>query len=144
MKRKVLFLCTGNSCRSQMAEGLLRHLAGDHFEVVSAGTHPVGLNADAVEVMKEIDINISGHRSKRVDEFLGQQFDYAITVCDRAKETCPIFPSAAALLHWSFEDPAAVQGDETTRLAEFRRVPDQIRERLLEFISGGLSATPAS
>jgi len=135
MKRKVLFLCTGNSCRSQMAEGLLRHLAGDHFEVVSAGTHPVGLNADAVEVMKEIDINISGHRSKRVDEFLGQQFDYAITVCDRAKETCPIFPSAAALLHWSFEDPAAVEGAREVRRAVFQRVRDEIADHVKSFLN---------
>ena len=135
MKRKVLFLCTGNSCRSQMAEGLLRHLAGDHFEVVSAGTHPVGLNADAVEVMKKIDINISGHRSKRVDEFLGQQFYYAITVCDRAKETCPIFPSAAALLHWSFEDPAAVEGAREVRRAVFQRVRDEIADHIKSFLN---------
>src|SRR5207237_4111527 len=135
MKRKVLFLCTGNSCRSQMAEGLLRHLAGDHFEVVSAGTHPVGLNADAVEVMKEIDINISGHRSKRVDEFLGQQFDYAITVCDRAKETCPIFPSAASLLHWSFDDPAAVEGPREERRAVSQRARHEIARRAITFLN---------
>jgi arsenate reductase (thioredoxin) len=135
-KKRVLFLCTGNSCRSQMAEGLLRHLAGDHFEAASAGTHPVGLNADAVEAMKEIDINISGHRSKRVDEFLGQQFDYVITVCDRAKETCPIFPSAASLLHWGFDDPAAIMGTIEERQRVFRRVRDEIAERIRQFIDG--------
>lgn len=134
MKRKVLFLCTGNSCRSQMAEGLLRHLAGDRFEVASAGTHPAGLNPDAVEVMKEIDINISRHRSKSVKEFLGQQFDYVITVCDRAKETCPIFPSAAALLHWSFDDPAAVEGPREERRAVFHRVRDEIADRIESFV----------
>ena len=134
-KKRVLFLCTGNSCRSQIAEGLLRHLAGDHFEVASAGTHPVGLNADAVEVMKEIDINISGHRSKRVDEFLGQQFDYVITVCDRAKETCPIFPSAASLLHWGFDDPAAVEGPREERRAVFQRVRDEIADHIKSFLN---------
>jgi arsenate reductase len=117
-----------------MAEGLLRHLAGDRFEVASAGTHPAGLNPDAVEVMKEIDINISRHRSKSVKEFLGQQFDYVITVCDRAKETCPIFPSAAALLHWSFDDPAAVEGPREERRAVFHRVRDEIADRIESFV----------
>ena len=134
MKRKVLFLCTGNSCRSQMAEGLLRHLASDRFEVASAGTHPAGLNPDAVKVMKEIDIDISQHRSKRVDEFLDQRFDYVITVCDRAKETCPIFPSAASLLHWSFDDPAAVQDLPEERRAIFHRVRDEIADRIRSFV----------
>lgn len=119
-----------------MAEGLLRHLAGDRFEVASAGTHPAGLNPDAVEVMKEIDIDISWHRSKRVDEFLSQRFDHVITVCDRAKETCPIFPSAASLLHWSFDDPAAVFGTIEERQKVFRRVRDEIAERIRRFTDG--------
>src|SRR3954453_7985 len=107
MKKKVLFLCTGNSCRSQMAEGLLRHVAGDRFEAASAGTHPQGLNPDAVAAMQEIGIDISHQRSKHVDDFAGDQFHSVITVCDRAKESCPIFPSTRSLLHWSFDDPAA-------------------------------------
>jgi len=105
-KKSVLFLCTGNSARSQMAEGLLRHLADDRFEVFSAGTKPVGLNPNAVKAMSEVGIDISGHRSKSVDEFVGQQFDYVITVCDNAKEACPIFPGPGKRVHHSFEDPA--------------------------------------
>lgn len=134
MTRSVLFLCTGNSCRSQMAEGWLRHLDGSRFDVASAGTHPVGLNPIAVTVMKEAGVDISHHRSKRVDELAGQRFDYAITVCDRAKETCPIFPGATSVLHWSFDDPADAQGDEATRLAVFRRVRDEIAQRVREFM----------
>ncbi len=99
MKNRVLFLCTGNSCRSQMAEGWLRHLAGDRFEVSSAGTHPVGLNPYAVTVMGEASVDISHHVSERVDPHLNQHFDYVITVCDRAQETCPIFPGASKMLH---------------------------------------------
>ena len=134
MKRKTLFLCTGNSARSQMAEGLLRHLAGDRFEVFSAGTHPVGLNPLAVETMKESGIDISSHRSKRVDEYKDARFDYVITVCDRAKETCPIFPASSVQLHWSFEDPAAAKGAAAEQRAVFRRVRDQIAERIRQFI----------
>lgn len=134
MTRSVLFLCTGNSCRSQMAEGWLRHLDGSRFDVASAGTHPVGLNPIAVTVMKEAGVDIAHHRSKRVDELAGQRFDYAITVCDRAKETCPIFPGATSVLHWSFDDPADAQGDEATRLAVFRRVRDEIAQRVREFM----------
>lgn len=134
MKRSVLFLCTGNSCRSQMAEGWLRHLDGARFNVASAGTHPVGLNARAVTVMKEAGIDISNHRSKRVDELLERQFDYVITVCDRAKETCPIFRGASSVLHWSFNDPADAQGNEEARLAVFRHVRDEIAEHIREFI----------
>ena len=134
MKQNVLFLCTGNSCRSQMAEGLLRDLAGDRFEVVSAGTLPGGLNPNAVEAMKEIGIDISEHRSKRVDKFLGQRFDYVITVCDLAKETCPVFPSTKSLWHWSFDDPAAVEGPPEERRAVFRRIRDEIADRIRSFI----------
>lgn len=133
MKKTVLFLCTGNSCRSQMAEGLLRHLAGERFEVASAGTHPVGLNPGAVAAMREIGIDISMHRSKRVDEYLDMRFDYVITVCDRAKETCPIFPASSVQLHWSFEDPAAAQGPAQARSAVFRRVRDEIAGRIKQF-----------
>jgi len=131
-RRRVLFLCTGNSARSQMAEGLLQHIAGDQFEVFSAGTRPVGLNPNAVTAMSEIGINIAGSRSKSIDEFAGQRFDYVFTVCDNAKESCPIFPGGGRRLHQSFEDPAAAPADQ--QLAVFRRVRDQIAERLRKFV----------
>ncbi|HYY59536.1 MAG TPA: arsenate reductase ArsC [Pyrinomonadaceae bacterium] len=134
-QRRVLILCTGNSARSQMAEGLLRHDGEDSFEVFSAGTHPSRVRPEAIEAMREAGIDISGHRSKSVDEFVGQQFDYVITVCDNAREQCPVFPAETRRIHWSFNDPAAAEGDEATRLAEFRRVRDLIRERLAGFIS---------
>jgi arsenate reductase len=130
MKKRVLILCTGNSARSQMAEGLLRHDAGDRFEVESAGTHPSHVRSEATAVMRELGIDISGHRSKSVDEFAGRQFDYVLTVCDRARETCPVYPGHANRLHRAFEDPAAVEGTEEERLAAFRRVRDEIREFL--------------
>jgi len=129
-KKRVLILCTGNSARSQMAEGLLRHDAGDRFDVASAGVSPTHVRQEAVEAMREIGIDISGHRSKSVDEFSGQEFDYVITVCDNANEQCPLFPGQTKRIHWSFEDPAAAQGNEESRTAIFRRVRDQIRERL--------------
>jgi arsenate reductase len=131
--QRVLILCTGNSARSQMAEGLLRHLAGDRFEVASAGTAPGSVRPEAISVMKEIGIDISGHRSKHVEEFANQSFDYVLTVCDRAAETCPIYPGHTNRLHHSFEDPAAVHGSEQERLAAFRRVRDQIRTYLATF-----------
>ena len=134
MSSSVLFLCTGNSCRSQMAEGWLRHLAGTRFDVASAGTHPVGLNQRAVTVMKEAGVDIAHHRSTRVDELMGNRFDYVITVCDRARETCPTFPGATSALHWSFDDPAGAQGEEAARLAVFRRVRDEIAQRVQEFV----------
>jgi arsenate reductase len=134
MKPTVLFLCTGNSCRSQMAEGWLRHLAGSRFEVISAGTHPVGVNPRAIAVMAEAGIDISLHRSKRVDEFLGRRLDVVITVCDRAKEACPMSPSIGTVLHWSFDDPAEAQGSEDNRLRTFRRVRDEIAERIIEWL----------
>ena len=123
-KQRVLILCTGNSARSQMAEGLLRHMAGDRYEVFSAGTRPVGLNPKAVEAMSEIGIDISGQRSKSVDEFADQQFDYIITVCDNAKESCPIFPGKGRRIHQSFEDPAAAMPAQ--QLEVFRRVREAI------------------
>ena len=108
MKKRVLILCTGNSARSQMAEGLLKHDAGDRFEVESAGTKPGHVRPEAIAVMKELGIDISGHRSKHVGEFQGQSFDYVLTVCDNAKESCPVFPGHAKRLHNAFEDPAAL------------------------------------
>lgn len=127
-KKRVLILCTGNSARSQMAEGLLRHDAGDRFEVESAGTKPSRVRPEAIAVMKEVGVDISGHRSKSVDEFRDQKFDYVLTVCDNAKESCPIYPGHANRLHHSFQDPAAVEGSEEERLAAFRAVRDQMRE----------------
>jgi arsenate reductase len=134
-KQRVLILCTGNSARSQMAEGLLRSIAGDRFEVFSAGTKPVGLNPNADVVMREMGIDISHHRSKSVDEFAGQQFDYVITVCDNAREACPFFPGGGKRIHHSFEDPAAAPPDQ--QLGVFGRVRDQISARLQEFIRNG-------
>ncbi len=133
MKPRVLFLCTGNSCRSQMAEGWLRHLAGDRFDVASAGTHPAGLNPGAVEAMREVGVDISRHASKQVDQFIGERFDYVITVCDSAKEACPTLPGAQSLLHWSFDDPAATQGSPEERRQVFRRVRDEIAGRIRQF-----------
>lgn len=129
----VLFLCTGNSCRSQMAEGFLRHIAGDRFQVASAGTDPADLNSLAVIAMREIGIDISAHRSKGVDEFLGQEFDYVITVCDKTRESCPVFPGKSRFLHWSCDDPAAAQGLPARRMDTFRRVRDEIAEKVRDF-----------
>ena len=129
-KKRILILCTGNSARSQMAEGLLRHAAGQRFDVFSAGTKPSHVREEAVAVMRELGIDISSYRSKSVDEFAGQSFDYVLTVCDNAKESCPIFPGNTATIHHAFEDPAAFQGSDQDLLALFRRVRDQIREYL--------------
>jgi arsenate reductase (thioredoxin) len=136
MKTRVLILCTGNSARSQMAEGLLRHMAGDRMEAHSAGTRPGSVRPEAIAVMAELGIDIRGHWSKHVDDFAGQPFDYVITMCDHAKESCPVFPVETRRIHWSFEDPAAAMGDEPHRLAEFRRIRDQISHRLTEFVDG--------
>jgi arsenate reductase len=132
-KKRVLILCTGNSARSQMAEGLLRHDVGADFEVESAGTKPGAVRPEAIAVMNELGIDISGHRSKHVDEFAGQKFDYVITVCDNARESCPVFFGSAVRLHHGFKDPAALTGSELDRLALFRRVRDEIRNYLAEF-----------
>jgi arsenate reductase len=132
-KKRVLILCTGNSARSQMAEGLLRHDAGEKFEVESAGTKPSQVRPEAIAVMRELGIDISGHRSKPVDEFAAQSFDYVLTVCDNGKESCPIYPGHANRLHHNFMDPAAVQGSEEERLNAFRRVRDEIRHYLRSF-----------
>jgi arsenate reductase (thioredoxin) len=133
--KRVLILCTGNSARSQMAEGLLRHTAGDMFEVQSAGVSPSSVRPEAIEAMDEIGIDISKHRSKSVDEFVGQDFDYIITVCDNAKEACPVFPGKARRIHKNFEDPpTASVGDHNSRTAIFRRVRDELRDWLKDFI----------
>ena len=132
-KKRVLILCTGNSARSQMAEGILRHIAGDRYEVESAGTIASFVRPQAMVVMKEIGIDISSHRSKCLDEFLDQQFDYIITVCDNANQTCPTFPGNGTRIHWSFEDPAEAQGTEEQVLAAFRHVRDEIFQRLRSF-----------
>jgi len=130
-KKRVLFLCSGNSARSQMAEGLLRNLAGNKFDVVSAGTKPKGLHPRSVEVMKEIGIDVSRQASKDLKQFLNQKFDYVITVCDRAKQQCPIFPGAEPI-HWGFADPAEAPLDK--ELQTFRRVRDEILQRLRLFL----------
>lgn len=132
-KQRVLILCTGNSARSQMAEGLLRHDAGDRFEVFSAGVKPSSVRPEAIAVMRELGIGLSGHRSKHVDEFAGQKFDYVLTVCDNARESCPVFPTATLTIHQNFTDPAVSSGPEAERLALFRAVRDQIREYLRTF-----------
>jgi arsenate reductase (thioredoxin) len=134
-KARVLFLCTANSCRSQMAEGFLRHLAGDRFEVISAGTSPTELNPEAVFVMHEVGIDISGHWAKDSADFFRERFQYVITVCKRAQERCPIFPGAIWRLDWDIEDPAAAEGDEAARLAVFRRVRDEIEGHVRELIA---------
>ncbi len=144
MGPKVLFLCTGNSARSQMAEGYLRHVAGDRFEAISAGIHPKGLNPLAVEAMREIGIDISGQESKAVTSLLGQHIAYVVTVCDNAREHCPIFPGTWKFLHWSFEDPAVSEGTREQRLAVFREVRDQIIAQIdSEFVHGDSARKPA-
>lgn len=132
MKRRILFLCTGNSARSQMAEALLRAIVPQGWEAHSAGTHPSGVNPWTVEAMAEVGVDITRQRSKHVSEFVDQHFDYVITVCDRAKEACPIFPSAEQVLHWSFEDPAAAPLPQ--RREVFRRVRDDIADAVCRFL----------
>jgi len=129
-KPKVLFLCTGNSARSQMAEGLLREMAGDRFEALSAGTNPVGVNPLAIEAMQEIGIDISKHHSKNVKEFLGKPIEYVVTVCDRARDSCPVFPGTYKFLRWSLDDPAAAAGSHDDKLRAFRRIRDEISRQI--------------
>ena len=136
---RILVLCTGNSARSQMAEGLLRHEADGDHQVFSAGTKPSLVRPEALAVMRELGIDISGHRSKSIDEFAGQSLDYVITVCDNARDHCPVFPGGTLRLHWSFEDPAAVEGSEAARLAAFRRIRDQLQQRVKAFVRDDLS-----
>jgi ArsR family transcriptional regulator, arsenate/arsenite/antimonite-responsive transcriptional repressor / arsenate reductase (thioredoxin) len=132
---RVLFLCTHNSARSQMAEGILRHLAGDKLEVASAGTEVTRVHPLAARTMEARGIDISGQRSKHLDEFLDQPFDYVITVCDRAGETCPVFPGAPERIHWSVPDPSGVEGDEPTREAAFQRAADDLLTRIRYLLS---------
>jgi arsenate reductase len=136
-KKRVLIICTGNSARSQMTEALLRHEAGDLYEVFSAGTHPAAVRPEAVAVMREIAVDISVQRSKSVTELQGQQFDFIITVCDKAREACPVFSAETEWLHWPFEDPASFieVGDE--RLRAFRRLRDRIHSRVMVFLGEG-------
>ena len=126
-----------------MAEGLLRTLAGDRFEVQSAGTKPSFVRPEAIEAMRELGVDLSSHRSKSAAEFAGVPFDYVVTVCDNAREACPVFPFGATRLHWSFEDPAAVEGTPEARLAAFRRIRDLIRKRFLAEISSGAFKPPS-
>src|SRR6202047_2108234 len=135
-KERVLILCTGNSARSQIAEGLLRHDAGDRFEEFSAGVKPSGVHPEAIAVMRELGVDLSGQCSKHVSEFSGETFDYVLTVCDNARENCPIFPGGTASIHHNFVDPAAVSGPQEERLAVFREVRDHIREYLRGFPQG--------
>jgi arsenate reductase len=129
-KPKVLFLCTHNSARSQMAEGLLRHLAGDRFEVYSAGTVATLVRPEAIAAMAELGVDISKQESKTLERYLKESFEYVITVCDAANEACPVFPGARRRLHWSFEDPSRTTGAEEERLKKFCSVRDEIRERI--------------
>lgn len=140
-RRRVLILCTGNSARSQMAEGLLRAMAGEQMEVYSAGTKPSTVNPLAIQVMKEAGIDISSHRSKHLNEFLHQPFDEVITVCDNAAESCPIFPGPARRTHWSFPDPAAVMGSEARKLGAFRAVRDDIQRKLRDWLAAQRAAS---
>jgi len=133
--KKILFLCTGNSCRSQMGEGFMRHMAGNKFEVFSAGVEPTEVNPYAIKVMAEAGIDISSHKSKSVNEFLEQEFDYVITVCNHAKQVCPIFPGQYERIHWDIEDPADAKGSEQEKLAFFRKIRDEIKEKCLEFLN---------
>ncbi len=142
-KQSVLILCTGNSARSQMAEGLLRHLAGHRFEVASAGTKPSSVRPEAIAAMRELGIDLTGHRSKSVDEFAGQPFDYVITVCDNANESCPIFPAATKRLQWSVPDPPGSEASEQIRMSAFRQVRDEMQARFRRELENGVLAPVA-
>ena len=145
MKRRVLFICTHNSARSQMAEGFLRHLAGDEFEVHSAGTEAGEVRPLAIRAMSEIGVDISGQTSKTLERYLGEQWDHVITVCDDANESCPVFPGAAARAHWNFPDPSKATGTQDERLTVFRAVRDQIVQRVRLFeLAAGRRRTPTS
>lgn len=133
--KKILFLCTGNSCRSQMAEGFLHHMAGEKFEVYSAGTNPTKINPLAIKVMAEVGIDISSQYSKSVEEFLNQKFDMVITVCDHAKQTCPIFPNPYQKIHWNIKDPAEFQGSNKEKMDFFRKVRDEIKKKCIKLIN---------
>lgn len=135
-KIKVLFLCSGNSARSQMAEGLLRWHGNGFFEVFSAGLEPKGIHPLTVKVMNDVGYDMREHRSKSINEFIGKQdFDYLITVCDRADKNCPIFPGMGTRLHWGFEDPAAFEGTEEEKLQKFRQIRELIDHRILMWLT---------
>ena len=136
----MLFLCTGNSCRSQMAEGLLRSMARDRFESLSAGTSPQGLNPGAIAAMAEIGIDISSQKSDSVDAYVGAGIDTVITVCDRAARNCPVFPGDVKRIHWPFDDPASARGSEEERMAVFRRVRDEIAGALENWLATSANA----
>ena len=138
-KLRVLFLCTGNRARSQMAEGFLRHFGGERFEVYSAGTEPKGLSPTTIGVMREVGIEVSGHRSKSIVEFAGQDFDYVITVCDVARAVCPTFDRSVQLLHWSITDPADLERSGMDNIEAFRVAREQLRPRVEEFINRGIA-----
>ena len=138
-KIKVLFLCTGNSARSQMAEAFLRKYGGDRYEVYSAGLEPTVVNPFTIQVMEEISVNMSHHRSKHLDEYVGKvHFDYLITVCDNAEKKCPFFPGVGIRLHWPFDDPASASGNDAQKLAKFRQVRDLIDARVREWLLAGI------
>jgi arsenate reductase len=143
-RSRVLVLCTHNSARSQMAEAFLRALAGDRLEVASAGTVATAVHPLAIRVMEEIGFDLRGHTSKTLDRFLGEPWDYVITVCDQAGERCPVFPGRARRIHWSFEDPSAATGSEADRLAVFRRVRDAIGDRLRIWLAQEPAGAPRS
>lgn len=132
---QILVLCTSNSCRSQIAEGFFRHYGGDRVEVFSAGLEPKGVNPRAIQVMKEIGIDISGHTSDHLSKYAGQSFDYVITVCDNAAKNCPVFPGQGTKLHWSFADPAEATGTDEQVLAVFRLIRDEIGSKIKTWIS---------
>lgn len=134
-KRRVLFVCVHNSARSQMAEGMLRAWAGDRFEVASGGTEATGVRSEAIAVMDELGIDISDHASKTIEQFMGQPWDWLIPVCEEACQACPYVPGARAVLRWSFDDPTAANGADEERLAEFRRVRDELATAIHAFIS---------
>lgn len=132
---RILVLCTGNSCRSQMAEGFFRHHGGDGVEVYSAGVKPIGVDLRAIEAMKELGMDISSHTSNQMNEYLDRQFDFVITVCDNAAEQCPVFPGETTRLHWPFEDPYFAEGTPQEQAAHFRRIRDQIGEKVTSWLN---------
>lgn len=136
MKKRILFLCTHNSCRSQMAEGLVNHYFGDRFAAFSAGTEATGVNPLAAQVLAELGIDISKHRSKTLDEFSGEQFDYVITLCGDANENCPLFFGGVRRVHLGFDDPSRLPGAPEEVLPEYRRVRDEILQRFTDYLSG--------
>jgi arsenate reductase len=133
-RERVLFVCTHNSARSQMAEAFLRHWGNDRYEAHSAGTEPSGLRPEVVEVMAELGIDVSAQQSKGIERYLDERFDWVVTVCDRARESCPVFPGAERTSHWGFDDPAEAEGDSEARVKVFRRVRDEIGQRIRLFL----------